>query len=43
MSTAMLTVYVLIWPVLVAVILGVISRGFVKDWLTARRNGEDLV
>ncbi|MDI9916324.1 putative transporter small subunit [Rhodococcus sp. IEGM 1379] len=43
MSTALLTIYVLIWPVLVAVVLAVISRGFIKDWMEARRNGEDLV
>lgn len=43
MSTALLTIYVLIWPALVLVVLGVISKGFFKDWATARRNGEDLV
>lgn len=43
MSTALLTIYVLIWPALVLVVLGVISKGFFKDWVTARRNGEDLV
>ncbi|MGF0257834.1 putative transporter small subunit [Rhodococcus erythropolis] len=43
MSTALLTIYVLIWPALVLVVLGVISKGFFKDWATARRDGEDLV
>ncbi|CAL9506979.1 putative transporter small subunit [Streptomyces sp. NPDC057245] len=43
MTTAALTAYVLIWPVLVAVVLVVISRGFLREWLEARRNGEDLI
>jgi hypothetical protein len=43
MTTIALTVYVLIWPVLVAGVLFVLSRGFVKEWLESRRNGEDLV
>lgn len=43
MSTALLTVYALVWPVVVAVVLGVISWGFFKDWRAARRDGEDMV
>lgn len=43
MSTVALTLYVLIWPALVAVVLFVLGRGFVREWLEARRNGEDLV
>ncbi|MGN5240406.1 MULTISPECIES: putative transporter small subunit [unclassified Rhodococcus (in: high G+C Gram-positive bacteria)] len=43
MSTVALTIYVLIWPVLVALVLLVLGRGFTKEWLEARRNGEDLV
>ena len=43
MSTLALTIYVLIWPVLVAGVLAVLCRGFFKEWLQARRNGEDLI
>ncbi|MFF9295453.1 putative transporter small subunit [Streptomyces sp. NPDC014764] len=43
MSTAALTAYVLMWPVLVAVVLLVIGRGFFREWAEARRKGEDLI
>ena len=43
MTTAALTFYVLMWPAIVAVVLFVISRGFVKEWLTSRREGRDLI
>ncbi|MCK0092740.1 putative transporter small subunit [Rhodococcus sp. F64268] len=43
MSTVALTIYVLIWPLLVALVLLVLGRGFAKEWLESRRNGEDLV
>ncbi|MFC9886124.1 putative transporter small subunit [Streptomyces pilosus] len=43
MSTTALTAYVLMWPVLVAVVLFVISRGFLHEWAEARRKGEDLI
>lgn len=43
MQTALLTVYVLLWPVLVAVVLGVISYNFAQEWRHARRTGRDLV
>ncbi|WP_432055934.1 putative transporter small subunit [Streptomyces sp. bgisy022] len=43
MSTALLTAYILMWPVLVAIVLFVISRGFFREWAEARRNGEDLI
>lgn len=43
MSTLFLTVYVLIWPVLVAGVLLLIGRGFFREWLDARRKGEDLI
>ncbi|WP_258308787.1 MULTISPECIES: putative transporter small subunit [unclassified Streptomyces] len=41
--TAALSVYVLMWPVIVAVILFVISRGFFREWADARRNGRDMI
>lgn len=43
MKTELLTVYVLIWPAIVAVVLFVIGRGFFKEWWTARREGRDLI
>lgn len=41
--TVALSVYVLMWPVVVAVILFVISRGFFREWLEARRDGRDMI
>ncbi|MEF9902444.1 putative transporter small subunit [Streptomyces sp. P9-A2] len=41
--TVALSVYVLMWPVVVAVVLFVISRGFFREWLEARRNGQDMI
>ncbi|WP_406728684.1 putative transporter small subunit [Streptomyces sp. GD-15H] len=41
--TFALSVYVLMWPVIVAVILFVISRGFFREWADARRNGRDMI
>lgn len=43
MSTIGLTVYVLVWPVIVAVVLGVLVTGFTREWREARRTGEDLI
>lgn len=43
MTTFALSAYVLIWPVLVAVVLFVISRAFFREWAEARRNGEDMI
>lgn len=43
MSTIGLTLYVLVWPVIVAVVLGVLVIAFTKEWLESRRTGEDLV
>ncbi|MFM1721897.1 MULTISPECIES: putative transporter small subunit [Rhodococcus] len=43
MNAVVLTAYVLIWPVLVAATLFVITRGAVREWVAARRSGEDLV
>ncbi|PTR31919.1 hypothetical protein C8K36_101962 [Rhodococcus sp. OK519] len=43
MNTVLLTAYVLIWPILVAATLFVITRGAAREWITARRNGENLV
>lgn len=43
MTTILLTCYVLVWPVLVAVVLFVISRGFFKEWAEARREGRSII
>lgn len=43
MTTALLTFYVLMWPVLVAMVLFTIVVGFYKDWKEAREQGVDLV
>lgn len=43
MKTFILTVYVLIWPVMAAGVLAVLSRGVWRDMRRAKRNGEHLV
>lgn len=43
MTTFFLTVYVLMWPAIVAVMLYVIAHGFFKDWKQARKDGVTLV
>lgn len=43
MGTVLLTVYVLIWPVIVACVLFFLVRGFIKDWRTAREEGRPLI
>lgn len=43
MSPILLTIYVLMWPVIVAGVLAVLVRGFSKEFLEARREGEPLI
>lgn len=43
MTTILLTCYVLIWPLLVAVVLFTISRGFIAEWREARREGRSII
>lgn len=38
-----LTVYSLVWPVLVAIVMIVIGRAFFAEWKEARDSGVDLV
>lgn len=38
-----MTMYVLVWPIVVAVVLAVISRAFYLEWRDARRRGEDII
>ena len=41
--TVGLTLYVLMWPVLVLAVLVAISRGFFADWAAARREGRSII
>lgn len=41
--TALLTAYVLMWPVLVLGILITIARGFAKDVKEARQEGRTVI
>lgn len=43
MTTIMLTVYVLMWPVIVAGVLAVLIRGFLTEWRAARKEGRDII
>lgn len=43
MSPILLTIYVLVWPVIVAGVLSVLVRGFVKEAAEAKREGLPLI
>lgn len=43
MSTIALTVYVLMWPVIVAGVMFMIGRAFFREAREARRQGKTLV
>lgn len=43
MSITALIAYVLVWPVIVAVILTVICVAFYKEWRSARDEGRDII
>lgn len=43
METVLLTIYVLIFPLLSAGVLAVISVAFIKEFRAAREAGEDIV
>ena len=43
MSITSLTIYVLMWPAIVAVVLAVICTGFVREMRAAKRKGKDLI
>ncbi|WP_212732690.1 putative transporter small subunit [Streptomyces oceani] len=43
MSSFALSAYILMWPVIVAIVLFVISRAFFREWAEARRNGEGMI
>lgn len=41
--TALLTLYVLVWPVLVFIIMVVIAHAFVSDLREARKEGRPII
>jgi len=41
--TVALTLYVLMWPVIVAVILFLIARGFFRDVAEAKKEGRPVI
>lgn len=43
MGTLTLTVYVLMWPVIVAGVLFFLVGGFIKDWRKARKEGQRII
>lgn len=43
METFLLTVYVLMWPVIVAGVLWTVSKSFILDWLEARKEGRNII
>ena len=43
MEIILLTVYVLIWPIIVAGVLWIICSAFLKDWIQARKEGRTII
>lgn len=43
MNVVLLTLYVLVWPVIVAGVLWVLGKAFVQELLQARREGRPLI
>lgn len=43
MSATFLTAYLLIWPVLVAGVLYVLAKNFLREWREARKTGRPLI
>ncbi|TQL68956.1 hypothetical protein FB381_2857 [Nocardioides albertanoniae] len=43
MENMLLTAYVLVWPLVTAIVLAVISSAFVKEWRQAKREGRDII
>lgn len=41
--TVGLTIYILMWPILVACVMFAIARGFFKEWAAARREGRMII
>lgn len=43
MSISALTLYVLIWPAIVALVLAVICMAFYKEWRAAKDEGRRII
>ncbi|WP_233267024.1 putative transporter small subunit [Tomitella fengzijianii] len=43
MTTVMMTIYILMWPVMAAVVLVLLTAGVVKDIVRAKRDGVPFV
>lgn len=43
MSIFFLTLYILIWPVIVAAVLFVLGKAFFQEFLLARREGRTMI
>ena len=43
METILLTVYVLIWPIIVAGVLWILCSALIKDWSEARKAGRSII
>lgn len=43
MQTLLITAYILMWPLLTAIILAVLTHGVVKDYREARKKGTTVV
>lgn len=39
----LITIYMLVWPVIVAGVLVVLVRAFFKDWRQSRSEGRDII
>ena len=43
MHNILLTLYVLVWPLLAAGVLALISTAFIREFRSARKKGHDLI
>lgn len=43
MTTALMTVYILVWPVLAAIVLIILTIGVINDYRDAHREGRSVV
>lgn len=43
MNPVFLSIYILIWPVLSAIVLAVLTVAVIRDYRNARRTGDDVV
>jgi hypothetical protein len=43
MSTFWLTAYILVWPVIAAIVMGALGVSIIRDWRAARTDGREMV